>query len=353
MPFPEFESGRKRILFFSRGRGRSHAVQDMEIARHITGLDCDIQIRFVSYGTGADTLERAGVRHVDLDMPDTNPIHETLILAGKLIGWLQPDLVMSHEEFIVLPAAKIFDKPTMLLTDWFTGPAKPSMTTLPYADRILFLDSAGHFEEPECVRGRVEYVGSVVRELRYSRKDRAKARAELNLPQDSFLVVVLPGSSREEDSPSLELVFDAFKALPLQPKHMMWVAAADYEPVSSRMANESNVIVKDYAPDFDAWIAAADVAITKGTRSTMRELDRLGLPSITLNNIENPIDKIRARTFSNNVALPELATGSDLAALLLKAAAQGGIENQQSGAGARACARSVLRHFQSESDEIT
>ncbi|HEX2721895.1 MAG TPA: hypothetical protein VHM24_03195, partial [Gemmatimonadaceae bacterium] len=198
MAFPEFEPGRHRVLFFSRGRGRGHAMQDMTIARHLRELNDNVEIRFVSYGSGADTFDRAGEHHIDLDFPDRNPILDTLVAAGRLIGWLNPDLVVAHEEFIALPAAKIFQKPTVLLTDWFADETKPTMSTIPFADRILFLDEQGMFEEPEAAKGKVEYVGPVVRKLRYTRGDRIRAREELQIAADAFLLLVLPGTSREE-----------------------------------------------------------------------------------------------------------------------------------------------------------
>ena len=42
-----------KILFFSRGRGRGHAIPDMQIAKELERQDSEIEIRFVSYGTGA------------------------------------------------------------------------------------------------------------------------------------------------------------------------------------------------------------------------------------------------------------------------------------------------------------
>lgn len=321
-------------------------MQDMSIARHLRALNDKIEIRFVSYGTGADTFARAGEHHIDLDFPDKNPILETLVVAGKLIGWLDPDLVVAHEEFIALPAAKIFDKPTVLLTDWFTDPAKPTMTTLPFADRILFLDEPGIFEEPEAARGKVEYVAAVVRELRYTREDRLRARQEIGIPVDVFLLLVLPGSLREEASPAADLVLAAFDRLPYEPKQLIWVAGADSEQLIVRAGMRPNVTILDFAPEVDRLMVAADVAITKGTRTTMQELTALCVPSVSLHNEANEIDNVRAPRFPYNLAAGASAGPEEIASLIRQSADRATPPRATDTAGGSACARALLRLVQ-------
>ncbi|MEZ5354591.1 MAG: hypothetical protein R2762_18315 [Bryobacteraceae bacterium] len=319
MPFPEFDEGRKKILFFTRGRGRGHAIPDMEIAREIDALTTGAEIRFVSYGTGAQTLEAHGVPHIDLGLPDRNPINETIILAGRLTGWLNPDLVVAHEEFPALPAAKIFDKPTVLITDWFTDPAKYSMTTLRLADRILFLDDPGIYEEPEWVRGRVDYLGPVVRKFRYARADRERAREELHIPAEAFVVAMLPGSWREASAPAMELVLGAFDMLRDPVKRLVWLAGEDGGLIRERTAGRTDVDVRGYEPEIDRIMVAADVAVTKGTRKTLFELGSLGVASVSLDCSDNPIDRVRARRFEGNEALAADTGVAGLAAAITTA----------------------------------
>ena len=155
MPFPEFDPGKKKILFFSRGRGRGHAFPDMEIVRELQKQSDDVQVRFVSYGTGARTIQQFGFPLIDLGLPEEGSLTQVSVLAAKLIGWLQPDLVISHEEFAVMPAAKIFDKKTVFVVDWFVEPDRLIMQMLYYADEILFLDEPGTYEEPSFLKGKV------------------------------------------------------------------------------------------------------------------------------------------------------------------------------------------------------
>jgi predicted glycosyltransferase len=317
--FPEFESDGLKVLFFSRGRGRSHAIRDMEIARQIEALSPGVQIRFVSYGTGSDTFEKHEFRDIALPLPDDNSLNETIVLAGRLIGWLDPDLVISHEEFAVLPVAKILDKPTVLVTDWFIGPEMYSTSNLGFADRIVFLDVAGHFDEPPQASGRVQYVGPLVRRFTYSCSDGARAREELGLPADSFVVAVLPGSWREAQTPIATLVLDAFDAIPRKPKHLLWMAAKDSAVIARMTGERKDILVKDYDPMVDRVIVASDVAITKTNRQTHHEICSLGVPSLSISFGVNPIDDARTGGFTNNRALSRDVTAADLCTAVLQA----------------------------------
>ncbi len=115
----QFDPAHRGILFFSRGRGRGHAIPDMDIAAELLRLRDDVDIRFVSYGTGAATFTEFGHSVIDLDLPERNSMLETLVRAGHLIGWLQPRLIVAHEEFGVPPAARIFGPPLLLALPGF------------------------------------------------------------------------------------------------------------------------------------------------------------------------------------------------------------------------------------------
>lgn len=341
MKFPGFGDNKQKILFFTRGRGRGHAIPDMEIARKLEALSHDVEVRFVSYGTGASTFEAHGVPHIDLGLPDRNPTNETIVRAGKLIGWLDPDLVVAHEEFAALPVAKIFDKPTALITDWFTDPAKYSMSTLAFADRILFLDEQGVYDEPEGLQASIEYVGPVVREFTYSRADRGRAREELGIEADAFTLAMLPGSWREAVAPSLDVVLGAFDSLDEAPKHLIWVAGEDYDLIREKTEERPQVDVRGYEPEIGRIFAATDVAITKANRMTLFELASLGIATVSLNCIDNPIDLFRAGRFANNELLSAGADAAELSAAIGRARGRRPVPAWRSDA-AGACARSLL-----------
>jgi UDP-N-acetylglucosamine:LPS N-acetylglucosamine transferase len=290
MAFPQFTAGKKKLLFFSRGRGSGHAIPDIAITQELQKLRPDVEVRFVSYATGARTIERFQFPLFDLDLPEAGSVTHMTVVAGKLAGSLDPDLVVAHEEFAAIPAAKIFGKPTVFLTDFFVEPEQLEMQALKYADRVLFLGKAGLFDEPKWVQGKVDYVGRVLREFHYTRQDRSRARRELDLGEAETVVSVLPGSWTENTAPILELVAQAFEGLEVAPKRLVWVAGEDYELVRGRLADtpEARVVARDW--QMDRLMAATDVAITKANRMTALELDSLGIPSVALSPKINRID---------------------------------------------------------------
>jgi len=317
MAFPEFVGGKKGILFFSRGRGRGHAIPDLEIVREILKQRDDVDIRFVSYGTGARTIEEFGFPLIDLGLPDLNPITETTVLAGKLIGWLDPDLVVSHEEFPALPAAKIFDKPTIFLTDFFVEPEKYSMQTLKFADEVLYLDDAADFDEPPWLSGKVRYVGPVLRRFEYGREDRGRAREELSIPAEGTVIAVLPGSWTEERAPIADLVLEAYDSLPGEAKRLIWIAGEEVELLREKTRGRDDVILRDRDWRIDRIMVAGDVAITKANRVTALELTTLGIPSVALCPGINEVDEARVERMEGVSTLhPDEATPQRLAATL-------------------------------------
>lgn len=288
--FPEFAPDAHKVLFFSRGRGRGHAALDVEIVRELQYTMPELDLRFVSYAEGAREIAAAGFPIIDLGLPAQNSYVETSVLAGRLIGWLQPDAVIAHEEFAVMPAAKIFDKPTLFLTDWFTSPEKLTMAALRLADRILFLEEPEVFEEPEPLRGRVSYFGPYQRAFRFSREDKAKARQECGLPADAKILGVFPGSWQETSTPLAELLEVCLPQLESTNVHVVWMAGDDARSLSERFAEQPRFIIRDYETQIDAWMVSCDAAITKCNRKSAMELLRLGIPSLAISWGFNPID---------------------------------------------------------------
>jgi UDP-N-acetylglucosamine:LPS N-acetylglucosamine transferase len=282
MPFPEFAAGKRKILYFSRGRGRGHAIPDIEIAHELLALRPDADLRFVSYGLGGETLSAAGFSLIDVGLPDISPIAEMTVIAGRLIGWLRPDLVVAHEEFPVPPVAKVFDKPVVFITDYFTDPELYSMAALKFADEILFTGRAGIYAEPPWIGQKVRYVGPVLRKFAYRREDRLRARADLAISADAFVLSVFPGNWSESEAPAAELIAAAFDQLRRASKRLVWVDGRDVGSIASQLGNRQDVMVLSFYPDVDRIMCASDVVVTKSNRITAMELDHLRIPSIAL-----------------------------------------------------------------------
>ncbi|MGH9720041.1 MAG: hypothetical protein ACRD8O_07495 [Bryobacteraceae bacterium] len=304
MSFPQFAAGKQKLLFFTRGRGRGHAIPDIAIAKELAELRDDVQIRFVSYGTGARTLAEFGCPLIDLSLDDANGTAETTVLAGKVIGWLQPDLVVAHEEFAAMPVAKVFDKPTVMITDFFTDADRYSMQSLRFADHILFTDNRGIYPEPPAAAGRTRYLGPVPPRFEYARKDRRRARKELDLDADAAVVTVMPGSWTEEMAPILDLVLPAFDALKTSNKRLIWIAGQDREFVSRRVADRAGVTVIEADWKIDRLMVASDLVVTKVNRRTLVELAVLGIRSLSISYGLNPMDEMRAAALASNRTVP-------------------------------------------------
>ena len=346
MAFPEFDPGKQKLLFFSRGRGRGHAIPDAEIVKELHELRDDLDVRFVSYGTGARTIQQLGHPLVDLGLPDDNPLFDTVILAGKMIGWLQPQLVVAHEEFAVLPAAKIFDRKVLFLTDWFVEETDLRMGMLRFADQVLFLDEEEIYEEPSCVRGRIAYLDPIVRDLRYARKDKEHARAQLGIPAGAFVVGVFPGSPPEQREPIVDLVLEALHYLP--PNAVLhWVGGSDTELLSRLADSHERVHFCPQHQDIGQYYVACDAAITKATRKTLLELEYLGIPSVSLTHGYNRIDDRRARSLGNTRLIEAKSiTAQELAALLTaQAASEPAPSSLKPGAAARRAAHCISAHL--------
>ncbi|MCC6369355.1 MAG: hypothetical protein IT165_38010 [Bryobacterales bacterium] len=255
----------------------------------------------MSSGTGAATFIELGLPVIDTGLPEHSPAAELTVAAGRLTGWLNPDLVVSHEDFAVMPAAKIFHKATVFLTDWFTSPDMYSMNTLKFADEILFLGRKGVFVEPAWVCGKVRYLGPVFRPFSYGLADRARARDELGLPPEAVIVGVFPGSWREERTPISGIVLDAMRLMP--GTFLLWVAGDDYGLLRDKVGSRDGVMVLERDYRIERLMAASNVAITKANRQTALELNHLGLPSIALSFGLNPIDDAIVRGIEGCVLL--------------------------------------------------
>lgn len=173
----------RKMLFFSRGKGRGHAVPDAAIGNELQKLEPRLELTFVSYSTGAATLKELGKEVIDLGLPEDNPLWDTSLRVVRLLRDQEPHtIVVSHEEFCVAPLAKAFGFPTVFLTDWFVSAESHYMRSLQHADEIIFMDRPGLYDEPSYLSGKVHYVGCVLRPLNSQGLSREEARLQLGLP---------------------------------------------------------------------------------------------------------------------------------------------------------------------------
>jgi UDP:flavonoid glycosyltransferase YjiC (YdhE family) len=305
---------RVEVLFFSRGRGRGHAVPDLAIAEELSRLTDRVAIHFASYATGADTFREAGWPVFDLEMAEVNPYTRTLLRAHALIQYLRPALVIAHEEFAALPAAHLTETPCVLITDWFPPASATTAETIPLADSIVFIGDEGGFPLPESIRCAPTFVGPVVRRMKYSLSDRSRARAELGLPENATVVSVIPGAwATEARAPIADLVLPAFDRLPAAKKYLFWLTKADHAAIARQAAHLPGMRVLGDCAAVEQIMVASDVILTKGNRGTTLDAASLGVPSISLSAGTNPVDDAVLTQVRSNRALNVKAT--DAAAL--------------------------------------
>ena len=75
-----------------------------------------------------------------MEMPEDNPVWETVVRSLRVIEEHRPCLVISHEEFAAVPASKGLGVPAVFLTDWFMPEGFAQMQALRYADEVIFLE---------------------------------------------------------------------------------------------------------------------------------------------------------------------------------------------------------------------
>jgi hypothetical protein len=292
-----------RILFVTRGRGRGHALPDLAIVEQLAGLAPALVVQFVSYGTGARTLAEAGQPVIDLELEDDAPYLDVLVKLTRVMARERSDVVVSHEEFAALPAARAFELPAALIVDFFPEP-RFWKESLRFADEVMFIEHRGIFPEPAELRGKVRYLGPVVRRLTMARADAAAARQRLELPATARVVSVIPGAwATEARAPILGLVMAAFDRLPFPERRLVWVAGSDCDEFGRRLAGRQDVLVRRQHAPIEELMVASDVVITKANRGTTIDLARLGVPSVSLSHGQNPVDEAIIPRLHTNVAL--------------------------------------------------
>jgi UDP-N-acetylglucosamine:LPS N-acetylglucosamine transferase len=291
-----------RLVLFSRGRGRGHAVPDLSIIAALRsrrpGLDLDI----ASYAVGADTFRSHGHEVIDLGLPENSDFIDALLKASQVLQRRQYGLVVAHEEPSALVAARLAGVSAVYLCHWFTNSQDFFSASLRCADHIVFLGEDGAFDEPAEARGRIAYTGTFVRPLAYQPADRGRARGELGIAPAETVVLVLHGSPTDAVVPINALVLSAFDALPQSPKTLVWIAGRDREGVAALVRGRSDVRVLDTDWLVERWMVASDVAITKGTYNIGLELAALGVPSISLSNGHNYMDDLLLQRIPSNRA---------------------------------------------------
>jgi UDP-N-acetylglucosamine:LPS N-acetylglucosamine transferase len=304
-----------RVLFFSRGRGRGHAIPDIAIAQELSALCPQIEISFVSYSTGAATFRSANYAVHDLNLPEKNEYLATLFKAVELIGHSQPTIVVAHEEFAAVAAAHLSNTPSIFISAWLPKAGNIAAESLAYASSIIIIDDPGVFALPAGVAVQPIYVGPILRKMRYTVSDRPHIRAQMGLEEGAFVVLVVSGGAvSEQQSPIADIVLAAYLKLRKPVKRMFWLASgnSDFELLRARMAGIEGCEVLKFFDPVEQLMAVADVVITRGTRGATLDAASVGVPSLSLSPGLNPIDDVLVPRIRTNIALSAKAVDGDI-----------------------------------------
>jgi len=297
-------------LLFSRGKGRGHAIPDIEICGELRRIDADIEVRFVSYATGAATFDAEGYEVVDLGLPEENGFVETLLVAHRTITRLKPQVVIAHEEFAALVAANLAGIPSIYLAAWLPPVGSVAAESLMSAAAVIVIEHPGVFPPLPGV-AQPTYVGPVLRKMKYTLEDRPRLRRELGIADDALAILVVQGAGwNEEIAPICDTVLAAYAAVPRPSKRLYWLAGRDHGLLQQRAAHLPGVEIIEYCTPVERLIVSCDVVITKGTHQITLDAASLGVPSISLSPGLNPIDDALVPRVRNNIALMANAVDS-------------------------------------------
>lgn len=276
----------------------------MEIGSIIQSMAPKVEVQFASYSTGAATFRSSGVDVVDIGMSESNPYLATQIKAFELIRRVAPDIVVAHEEFAALPAAKMAGLASVFISAWLPVGASIASESMSFADAAIVLGEPGIFPVPQGFSGKMYYAGTAYRRLSSDVGNRTTLRNEYSIPHDALCVVVLPGgSASEKSSPMADVVLSAFFGLSKRPKRLYWVSAKDHDLLQAKVSGLEGVNLVKYAHPIENLLSCADLVITKGTRGSTLDAAAVGVPSISLSPGTNPVDDVLVPRIRTNIAL--------------------------------------------------
>lgn len=298
----------KKILFVTRGRGAGHAVPDLAIAAELRRRLPSAELSFISYGTGASVLRRAGHEVVDLGLSEATEMWDVLRGVHHICGRIRPDLVVAHEEPAGVMAANLLGIRSMYIAAWIASPADHSFwphvdrfmwamyaDALKAADEICILERDGIFVSPEFLVHKTSCTGPVVGGPGVKTYDRGDARRRLSLHDDEVAVAVISGGLGEEREPSAAKVLAAFDMLPLPATRLVWASGRDMDCVSQAAEGRRGVTVLGSRDTVADVMAAADVGVTKGSYCATREFAAVGCPLVCLSFGNNWMDEYLLR----------------------------------------------------------
>jgi hypothetical protein len=182
-----------------------------------------VEFIIASYADGAKALKIRNIPCIDLGLPPMGLAHERMVRIGKLLQRERPDLVVADEELFALPLCRVFDIPSIFVTNWLASEDVVSnVSLLLCAEKVLVADLEDAFIPPLWLEEKTMFVGPICR---------------------------------------------------VEPEE---------EQHSTKYAWLTSVQFTDYLPNLTQYIAASDLAFTRGGHTTLWEVALNGVPSICI-----------------------------------------------------------------------
>ncbi len=279
-------NSQKRILLISRGKGMGHATRDIGIVKELQKIAPNITVNIATYGMGYKAFTRNGYTVTDLGFPEAlnwdEALNEKFVKIGSMIIKIKPDLIIGDEELAPMTLARLFEIPSVLITDWLP-PEDIEWNVQDFfsdANVIIFPDIEGSFQIPRNLRHIVRFTGPIVRRSQYSLKDRNLMRTKLGIGQEKIFILVTAGGVRDIDEFFFISSIKAFKKAGLSHGELFLLAG----PLSQKLAGfaDESIVIRDFVSEIDMYIVASDIVITRGGHTTLWELAFMGVPSISI-----------------------------------------------------------------------
>ena len=275
----------KKVLFFTRGDGTDHARRDLAIARRIEQEGEDVEVIFASWGEGWRCIRGAGWRCENVGRK-TGDDHERLVYIGRAIQEQKPDLIVTDEEMLALPMARVFDVSSILITNWFPPDERhPLMSYFVDPDLILVPLPEDIYVKPVDLLTPVEYVGPIAFLNESASRIRGKLKQKLGLATDEKLILVDPCGVELEDERFLRCCVEAFENLGLLVRMIMVVGRLKAE-IESITWMDARIQLRDHLLQSEPYMMASDLVIHRGGFFTIWKLAEMGIPAIYVPRME-------------------------------------------------------------------
>lgn len=284
-----------KILFFSNPLGWGHVTRDMRLAKIILKILPNCEIAFSSSGTALDLLRdegwsASGSKEMEKMLSDRIERIASAIHSQK------PDIVISDEELMALPLAKVMADiplPTILISDYLPSNISPysmplnneqELAFFKQADSIVIPDFIEGYEVNEILRGKVNFIGPIIDQIEEQNKipPKNEMRESYGIRNDEKVFVVTAGDRVSQGRDLFSAAISAFKLLRVPTKRLIVLAGNRKDEIAKEFHGDDKILVLGHAyPAAKIWFSA-DLVINRGGHTTLWELAASGTPSLSV-----------------------------------------------------------------------